>query len=142
MLMPLTLNLTFSLMPVDRGDLTNSQMVFYKVLPSTHQNHLRIQGLSGKSPTTVNIARTVCVTFFHGNYSDDSEGSSYGQLVIGSFIRTTCPLMYHILCKLFLAKHQITQVTQLLLQPRFGALQLLAFLKTKITFEREEISDH
>ena len=28
------------------------------------------------------------------------------------------------------------------LQPRFGALQLLAFPKTKITFEREEISDH
>ena len=28
------------------------------------------------------------------------------------------------------------------LQPRFGALRLLAFPKTKITFEREEISDH
>ena len=27
------------------------------------------------------------------------------------------------------------------LQPRFGALRLLAFPKTKITFEREEISD-
>ena len=28
------------------------------------------------------------------------------------------------------------------LQPRFGALKLLAFPKTKITFQREEISDH
>ena len=28
-----------------------------------------------------------------------------------------------------------------LLQPRFGALQLLNFPKTKITFESEEISD-
>ena len=28
------------------------------------------------------------------------------------------------------------------LQPRFGALWLLAFPKTKITFERDEISDH
>ena len=28
------------------------------------------------------------------------------------------------------------------LQPRFGALRLLAFPKTKITFEREEISDY
>ena len=28
------------------------------------------------------------------------------------------------------------------LEPRFGALQLLDFPKTKITFEREEISDH
>ena len=27
-------------------------------------------------------------------------------------------------------------------QPRFGALRLLAFSKTEITFEREEISDH
>ena len=29
-----------------------------------------------------------------------------------------------------------------LLQPRFGTLRLLAFPKTKITFEREKISDH
>ena len=29
-----------------------------------------------------------------------------------------------------------------LLQPRFGTLWLLAFPQTKITFEREEISDH
>ena len=28
------------------------------------------------------------------------------------------------------------------LQPRFGTLRLLAFPKTKITFEREEIADH
>ena len=41
---------------------------------------------------------------------DDSEGHSYGQLVIGSFITTMCPLMHRILCS-FLAKHQITQVT-------------------------------
>ena len=42
----------------------------------------------------------------------------------------------------FLVKHQITQVTQPPLHPIFGALRLLAFPKTKITFEREEISDH
>ena len=41
----------------------------------------------------------------------------------------------------FLEKHQITQVTHLPLQPRFGTLRLLAFPKTKTTFEREEISD-
>ena len=40
-----------------------------------------------------------------------------------------------------LVKHQITQVTQPL-QPRFDALWLWAFPKTKITFEREEISNH
>ena len=40
-----------------------------------------------------------------------------------------------------LAKHQITQVIQPSLQSRFVTLQLLDFSKTKITFEREEISD-
>ena len=59
------------------------------------------------------------------------------QLVIGRFITT----MHHsriISCAEFLAKHQTTQVAQ----PRFCTLWLLAFPKTKITFEREEISDH
>ena len=47
--------------------------------------------------------------------------------------------MHHVWCS-FLVKYHITEVTQPL-QPRFGALQLLAFPKTRITFEREEISD-
>ena len=42
----------------------------------------------------------------------------------------------------FLAKHQITQVTEPPLHPRFWALWFLAFPKTKITFERKEISDY
>ena len=42
----------------------------------------------------------------------------------------------------FLVKHQITQVAHPLLQPRFGTLGLLAFPKTKITFERDGISDY
>ena len=42
----------------------------------------------------------------------------------------------------FLRRHQVTQVTQPPLQDRFGALWLLAFPKTKITCEKEEISDH
>ena len=52
---------------------------------------------------------------------------------------TTCPLMHQALYS-FLGKHQITQVTQ---PPytRYVALQLLAFSKTKITFEKE-ISGH
>ena len=41
----------------------------------------------------------------------------------------------------FLVKYHITQVTQPPIQPRFGTLWLLAFPKTKITFEREGISD-
>ena len=52
-----------------------------------------------------------------------------------------CLLMHHVSCS-FLAKHQITQVTHSPLQPRITALRFLAFPKTKITFAREEISDH
>ena len=48
--------------------------------------------------------------------------------------------MHHVLCSL-LVKHQITQVTQHALQPRYSTMQLLAFPKTNITFERDEISD-
>ena len=40
-----------------------------------------------------------------------------------------------------LAKHQNHSGDSAPLQPRFGTLQLLAFTETKITFEREEISD-
>ena len=69
---------------------------------------------------------------------DDSQGYSYEQLVIGSFT-TTRPLMYHILCRGF-GKTSNHPGGLAPLQPRFGALRLLAFPKTKITFEREEIS--
>ena len=65
----------------------------------------------------------------------DENSHRYGQLVIGSFIITMHPLMHHIV-QSFFGKHQIRP-----LQPRFGILQLLAFPKPKITFEREEISD-
>ena len=41
----------------------------------------------------------------------------------------------------FLEKHQITQVTWPPPAAYIGALQLLAFPKTKTTFEKEEISD-
>ena len=39
--------------------------------------------------------------FLHGNYLDDSESHSCGQLVIGSFITTTCQLIHHISCRVF-----------------------------------------
>ena len=50
--------------------------------------------------------------------------------------------MHHILCGDFFVKQQITQDDSVPLQPRLGALWLLAFPKTKITFEREKISDY
>ena len=50
------------------------------------------------------------------------------------------PLMHHISYRVF-GKTSNHPGDSAPLQPRFGALQLLAFPKTKITFEREEISD-
>ena len=79
-------------------------------------------------------------TFRHRSYSDDSEGHSYGQLVIGSFIMTTCPFMHHVWYRVF-GENSNHPGNSAPLTPRFGALRLLVFPKTKITFEREEISD-
>ena len=66
---------------------------------------------------------------------------SYGQPVIGSFITTTCLLWHQVSCRVFCetSKHPGDSAP---LQPRVGTLRLLAFPQTKITFEREEISDH
>ena len=36
------------------------------------------------------------LNILHGKYLVDSEGHSYGQLVIGSFITTTCLLRHHV----------------------------------------------
>ena len=79
-------------------------------------------------------------TFLWGNNSEDLEGGGDGQLVIGSFIMTMCPLRHHISCRDFWRNVQSHWCLRPL-QPRFSALWLLAFAKTKITFEREEISD-
>ena len=69
------------------------------------------------------------------------KASSYGKLVTGSFIATMRLLMHQVLCRVFgsTSNHPGDSV---LLQPRIGALQPRAFPKIKITFEREEISDH
>ena len=80
--------------------------------------------------------------FFSGwemQYNENSH--SYGQLVIGSLITTMHPLMHHVCCRVFFSKTSHHAGYSATLQPRFGALQLPAFPKTKITFEREEISD-
>ena len=49
--------------------------------------------------------------------------------------------MYHIFCRVFgdTSNHPGDSAS---LQPIFGALWLLSFPKTKVTFKREEISDH
>ena len=53
-----------------------------------------------------------------------------GQLVIGGFITTMYPLVYHILCRIFWSDSAY-------LSPRFDALWLLAFPKTKVTLKRK-----
>ena len=45
------------------------------------------------------------------NYWGDTEGRSYRQLVLGSFIMTTRSLMHHI-SRRFFVKHEITQMIQ------------------------------
>ena len=79
--------------------------------------------------------------FLCGNYSDDSEGRSYGKLVNGSFITTTHPHMHHILCSFFheTSSHPGDSGP---LQLRFGKLWLLDFPKTGIIFERERIQEN
>ena len=78
--------------------------------------------------------------FLHRNYSDNSEGCSYGQLVIGSFITTMSLLTHHVSCRVFGWNIKSPQWLSSW-QPRFGILWLLAFPKTKITLEREKILD-
>ena len=97
---------------------------------------------------TEQVEQQICIKFCiklehssMGNYSDYLEGCSYGQLVTGSFITTMHPLTHHVSCRVF-GKTSNQPGDSTPLQPRFGALQLLAFPRTKITFEREEISDH
>ena len=63
------------------------------------------------------------------------KGCRYGQLVIWQLRHYNMPAHASCLVQSFLVKHQIIQVTQ---PP--SRLDL-AFLQTKITFEREEISD-
>ena len=76
-------------------------------------------------------------TFLHRNYLDDSEGHSYGQVGIGSFITTTPTHASHLVQSCF-AKHQITQVTQPPYSPDLVPCDFKHFPKTKITLERKD----
>ena len=53
--------------------------------------------------TTMNLPEILCEawTLLWRNCSDDSEGHSCVQLVIGSFIMTTSLLLYQVLCRVF-----------------------------------------
>ena len=88
------------------------------------------------------ICNKFCIKVEHysRNYYYDSEGCSYEKLVIGSFIMTAHSLIHHIRVQFF-SKTSNYPGDSAPLQPRFGARQLLVFLKTRNTFEREEVSD-
>ena len=93
----------------------------------------------------MNPHHTLCKawTFLCGNYSDDSEGHSYGQLVMDSFIMTMHLLMLHVPWKVFLAKHQVTKVTQPHYSPDLAPCDFWLFpkLKSPLKGKRFQIID-
>ena len=84
---------------------------------------------------------TISMFFVSRETQYDKNSSTYGRLVIGSFITTTKLLMNRVLCRVFWWYIKWPGDSDPW-QPRYGTLWLLAFPQTKITFEREEISDH
>ena len=101
---------------------------------------LWIQNEWGKRATNLHQILHYAWTYFGRNDSDDSEGCSCGQMVMGSFIMTMRLLTHHVSRSVFWQNIKSPRWLSPL-QYRFGTLQLLAFPKIKITFEREEISD-
>ena len=85
------------------------------------------------------ISSTTSMFFTGWEIQYYEKGSSYGQLVIGSFI-TTCTRSC-ITSREFFGKTSNHPVDPAPLQLRFGALWFLAFPKIKTPFKREEISD-
>ena len=85
---------------------------------------------------TERVEQLICIKFcikleHISMETDDAEGCSYGQLVIGSFIATMHPLMHHVSCRVFQAKHQITQVTLPHYSPDLASCDFWLFLKLK-----------
>ena len=77
-------------------------------------------------------------TFIHGNYWDDSEGCSYGQLVTGTFI-TMYSLVHPVSCRVFLWN---IKSLQWLSPPTASILHPAISVFSQYSFEREEISGH
>ena len=85
---------------------------------------------------TERAEKWICIIFWvkleHSSMQtkDDSEGPSYRQPVMGSFITTTCLFSYHVLCRV-LVKHQITQVTQPHYRPDLSSCDIWLFPKLR-----------
>ena len=78
-------------------------------------------------------------TFLHRNYSDDSEGHSYNWWL--AVHHDNASVHASRLMQSFWWNMKSSRWLSPL-QPRFGALQLLAFPQTKVNCESKEISDH
>ena len=80
-------------------------------------------------------------TFLHRNYLDDLKATAVGTwwLAASSPQHSRSYITSHVE---FFGKTASYSDDSVPLQPRFGVLGLLVFPKAKITFEREEISDH
>ena len=71
----------------------------------------------------------------------DSEGHIHGQLVIGSFIVTACPLMNHVLHRVFWWNIK-SQVTQAPYSPDLAPCDFWLFPKLKSPSKGKKNSDH
>ena len=78
-------------------------------------------------------------TFLHLNYSDDSEGAAMGNWWLAASSRQ-CACSCLTSCAEFFGETSDHPGDSAPLQHRFGALWLLAFPKTIITFGREKTS--
>ena len=91
---------------------------------------------SGPLPAAAKqLIRSNTSIFFSSEMQYDENGCSCGQMVIGSFIKTITSHAE------FFWQNIKSPRWLCPLQLRFGALWFWAFPQTKITFEREEISD-
>ena len=107
--------------------------------------HVRCVAIAFK--ITEPVQQRICIKFctkrehFSAENTDKSGGCSYGQLLIWQLHQDNAPAHASLPMQRFLAKHQITHVTQ----PPTAQIWLpetSGFPKAKITFEREDISDH
>ena len=89
------------------------------------------------------ISNTTSIFFIGWEMQHDKDGCSYRQLVIGRFFMTMPPVMHCAgSCAEIFGETSNYPGDSASLQSRNGILWLLAFPKTKIAFEREEISDN
>ena len=87
------------------------------------------------------IRSTASMFFIAWERQFDKNGHSYEQLMIGNFI-TKCRRSCIVSRAEIFGETSNHPGDSVFLQLRFVTLQLLTLLQTKITFEREKISDH